>query len=241
MKFKLLKVIEKYILQLQGKGWNNNTIKQEVKFAATFLKRPTCIVDIGGNVGKYSMEIRKKFPEVYIHIFEPAKVNIEVLENKFKEDLFVKINKFALSDRESKMNLYTNIPGSGLASLTKRDLNHFNINFDISEEVSVIRFEDYWKNSLSKASIDFVKIDVEGHELNVLQGFGDAINFVKILQFEFGGCNIDTRTFFHDFYLFFNEKKFNIYRITPIGLELIEKYSEFDETFITTNFLCVKQ
>ena len=201
---------------------------------------PKLFVDIGGNVGNYSLEIRKYFPNVNIHIFEPQKINIIILENKFIYDTKIKINKNALSDCETKMILYSNTLGSGLASLSKRNLDHFNINFDLTEEVSVIRFEDYWKSTLGSQIIDFVKIDVEGHELNVLNGFGDAINFCKLIQFEFGGCNIDTRTFFHDFYIFFKNNKFEIYRLTPIGLQLIENYSEFDESFITTNFLCVK-
>ena len=50
--------------------------------------------------------------------------------------------------------------------------------------------------------IDFFKIDVEGHEMDVLKGIGDKISNIKLIQFEFGGCNIDTRCFFQDFWYF---------------------------------------
>ncbi|WP_445778772.1 hypothetical protein [Shewanella sp.] len=44
-----------------------------------------------------------------------------------------------------------------------------------------------------------IKIDIEGHELSVLKVFGAAIEATKVIQFEFGDCNIDTRTYFQDF------------------------------------------
>jgi hypothetical protein len=61
--------------------------------------------------------------------------------------------------------------------------------------------------------IDYVKIDVEGWELSVLQGFGDLVYNMRVIQFEFGGSNIDTRTFFQDFWYFFKDHNFSIYRI----------------------------
>jgi len=101
----------------------------------------------------------------------------------------------------------------------------------------VIRFEDYWKSELGSENIDFVKLDIEGHELDALNGFGDALKFIKVIQFEFGGCNIDTRTFWQDFWYFFTENNFVLYRITPFGITKIKKYRELDEFFSTTNFL----
>lgn len=127
-----------------------------------------------------------------------------------------------------------------LSSLTRRRLSHFDIDFECSEEVTLVKFEDYWVNQLECRNIDFVKLDIEGHELDALSGFGKAIESVRLIQFEFGGCNIDTRTYFQDFWYFFEEKGFDIYRITPLGLVKILKYNEMDEVFITTNFLAIK-
>jgi hypothetical protein len=47
-----------------------------------------------------------------------------------------------------------------------------------------------------------VKMDIEGHELTALKGFGAALDVARVLQFEFGGCNIDSRTYFQDFWYF---------------------------------------
>ena len=45
---------------------------------------------------------------------------------------------------------------------------------------------------------DLIKIDVEGHELDVLDSGRETVSRVWVVQFEFGGYNIDTRTCFHD-------------------------------------------
>ena len=59
--------------------------------------------------------------------------------------------------------LYSNEDGSGLASLTKRRLDHLGIDFDNMENIQTIRFEDYWKANLNSQHIDICKIDIEGH------------------------------------------------------------------------------
>ena len=91
--------------------------------------------------------------------------------------------------------------------------------------------------------IDLLKIDVEGHELDVLRG-GEATfsrRGVRLVTFEFGGCNIDTRTYVRDFWYFFMDfgmKSFH--RIMPCGrLFRFEGYNESIETFRTTNFVVV--
>lgn len=135
--------------------------------------------------------------------------------------------------------MFYDFAGSGLASLTKRKLDHFNINFGYSENITVDTLDNYceYKNI---GSIDLLKIDVEGHELDVLLGgskmFSDKK--IKLVSFEFGGSNIDTKTYYRDFYYFFEELKMKIYRITPSSfLVPMNGYEEVYEQFRTTNFI----
>ena len=51
--------------------------------------------------------------------------------------------------------------------------------------------------------VDFIKIDVEGNEMNVLKGMDKIINNIKVLQIEFGGKWIDSRFFYRDLFDFF--------------------------------------
>lgn len=238
--FKLLNLVERAAALGQGKGYGSATIEQEVQLLQSFsLEKPTLAVDIGGNVGTYTAELRKRNPELEIHTFEPSRTNLDKLKAKFETDKLIKLIPFAVSDKAGEAVLFSNEPGSGLGSLTNRRLDHLNINFDTKETIQTIRFEDYWVNELQSRRIDLAKIDIEGHEMSALHGFGDALKATKVIQFEFGGCNIDTRTFFQDFWYFFKLNDFDIYRITPIGAQPILRYSELDEFFSTTNYIAV--
>lgn len=235
--------VEKIAANAQGKGYGAATIEKEILYCHQFLNYQTKLaVDIGGNVGDYTAELRRTNPQLEIHIFEPASVNVVKLNFRFKSDELVKIVPLAVSDKaSSEAILFSDEFGSGLASLTHRKLDHFNILFNATESVETVLFEDYWKNKLQSRNIDIIKIDIEGHELAALNGFGDALNAVKVIQFEFGGCNIDTRTYFQDFWYFFKERHFAIYRITPFGPEKLTRYKESDEFFSTTNYIAVSE
>ena len=239
---KLAKFAERVAAYAQGKGYGSASISQENNLVHKLLnKQPKLAIDIGGNIGNYTAEIRRRNPSVEIHTFEPSLTNIEKLKHRFGNDKNIKLVPLAVSDITGSATLFSDEAGSGMGSLTQRKLEHFNIDFSVKETINTIRFEDYWINYLDSRRLDIVKIDIEGHELAALKGFGKAIHSTNVLQFEFGGCNIDTRTFFQDFWYFFKEHNFDIYRISPLGLDSITNYRESDEYFSTTNFIAVNR
>jgi hypothetical protein len=94
------------------------------------------------------------------------------------------------------------------------------------------------------ATVDLLKIDVEGHELEVLNGAAQALrgNRIRLVQFEFGGCNLDTRTTLQDFFYFFGALDFMIGLIQPAGrVQWLPRYDEFYEQYRTTNFLATSR
>jgi hypothetical protein len=91
--------------------------------------------------------------------------------------------------------------------------------------------------------VDFMKIDVEGHELAVLNGAIKSLKgrLIKALSFEFGSGNLNSRTFFHDFWDMLTPLGFHIFRILPSSrLMPINKYSEDCEYFRgATNYIAI--
>lgn len=240
--YKLCVSVEKRMTYLCGKGYGSATIAQEVRMVSTLLgRRPLLAVDIGGNIGDYSAELLRRFPGLELHVFEPATSNVNRLRSRFAAYEQVSLQQAALSDVSGQMTLFADRDGSGMASLAQRQLGHLDIRFDPMEEVEVRRFDTYWNQALSGRVIDIVKIDVEGYELMVLRGFGEAIRNVRVIQFEFGGTNIDTKVFFRDLWHFFEESGFDLYRITPLGVMRIERYHEREELFIIANFIAVNR
>jgi FkbM family methyltransferase len=231
---------EKISALAQGKGFGAETPREEVQVVLKLLGHsPKLAVDIGGNVGHYTAELRRLNPALEIHVFEPAAINVERLRSRFHGDPNIFVVPRAVADASSSATLFSNVSGSGLASLSKRRLEHFSIDFDATETVQTLRFEDYWQSVLAERELDLVKLDIEGHELSALRGFGKAVVHAKVIQFEFGGCNIDTRTFFQDFWYFFTDRQFDLFRISPSGAERIDCYRESDEYFSTTNYVAV--
>lgn len=237
--FYVLSFLQSALAFAQGKGYGSATIKQEVACVLQQLAghQPRLAIDIGGNVGEYTAELVHRFADLDVHVFEPAAVNVDKLRSRFAQQPRIVINPVAVAASRAQTVLFSDTPGSGLASLSQRRLDYRGISFDCQESVQTIRFEDYWQQVLDRRPIDIVKLDIEGHELDALHGMGEALSWVRVIQFEFGGCNIDTRTFFQDFYYFFRTHGFALQRITPLGLEAIEQYRETDEYFSTTNFI----
>lgn len=239
--FKFLNFIEKYACYVQGKGYGAGTVEKEVEVVLELCKtrKIKTAVDVGGNVGNYSQCLLKSIDDVEIHIFEPSEKNFKILTEKYVDNPRVFLYKLALSDVSSQTQLYADKSGSGLASLTKRDLSYIGLDFEFSENVETVRFDNFWDFNAKNNVVDVIKIDVEGHEINVLNGLGDFVFQVKAIQFEFGGCNIATKTYFKDLWDFFESKEFVIFRVTPIGSQRIYKYMELDERFVTTNYVAV--
>lgn len=240
--FKILGAVEKLTAYMQGKGMGASSITKEIQTALGLLnQKPELVIDIGGNIGNYTAEIERYSPTCEVHVFEPSSVNIKKLNQRFAKNQKIVILPEAVSDFAGEATLFSDEPGSGLGSLSQRNLDHLGIDFKFKEPVKVSCLEKYWTESLDGRIIDLVKIDIEGYELAALRGFGNSINSIRVIQFEFGGCNIDTRTYFQDFWLFFTKNDFDLYRITPLGKQRIENYNERDEYFSTTNYLAVNK
>ena len=129
-----------------------------------------------------------------------------------------------------------------MASFSKRRLAHFDLTFDYSEKVGVRTLDEYCAERAVEA-IDLLKMDVEGHELDVMQGGVRMLRErrIRMLTFEFGGCNINSGIFFQDYWYFIRDNSLgDLYRLTPSGyLAPVTHYNELYEQFRPTNYLLV--
>lgn len=206
--------------------------------------RPLCVFDVGANTGQFARLTELELGSVSheIHAFEPGQTAFERLAQSLGGRPHIHLNNVALGKQAGESRLYYDRPGSGLASLTKRSLDHLGIDFSGSEVVHVDTVDGYCSRN-GIAHIDLLKLDVEGHELDVLQGAVEmlAVGRISLVTFEFGGTDIDTRTYLRDFYMLFGRNHMKaLYRITPSGfLAPMPPYAEIWEQFRTTNFLAV--
>lgn len=209
--------------------------------AARAPARPV-VFDVGANQGHYATAILDRFRgEVELHCFEPSAATFAILQRTLDARAGVRLNHFGLGATEERVALYSNQDGSGLASVYHRRLDHFGIDMKATESIRLRRLDDYCREQ-SIERIHFAKLDVEGHELSVLRGAKAMIVGRKIdyIQFEFGGCNIDSRTFFQDFFYELSGG-YKIHRVLRRGLAAIDRYRETLESFTTTNYLAISR
>jgi len=199
------------------------------------------LFDVGANVGAYSEDVLEVFKNRRFRLFsfEPSKATFKILAEQFTNQPQVHLANIGLSDREGEIVLYSDDELSPLSSVYPRNLEHVDIHFSQTQTIQVSTLDKFClENDIDQ--IDFMKLDVEGHEMAVFEGAKDMIarQAIKFVQFEFGGCNIDSRTFFRDFFLLLNPK-FKLYRVVTDGLVEIATYSEKLEVFQSINFLAV--
>jgi len=200
------------------------------------------ILDVGANEGKYSLLSDEIFGgKARVYSFEPSQKAFEKLCSNIKEKESVTPYRIALGARNRQDLLYSDRPGSPLSSLYKRDLEYCNISLAHEEQVKVKTIDGFCRDESIKR-VHLLKLDAEGNELNILQGARKMLDAgsIDFIQFEFGGCDIDSRVFFKDFYLLLSPQ-YRIYRVLADGLRELKRYSEAYEVFKTTNFLAERK
>lgn len=243
-------VFEKiHYLGLLGMNYNNIHFEQNGELALVkYLQKQLTqnnqenlvLFDVGANVGNYAQVLAAHFPDkADIYCFEPAKLSFEKLKAKFEHIHHVKCFQMGMGEEEAQRTLYSNKSLSGFASVYQRDLAHHQESMEIQEEIQLQSLDNFC-TAHKITHIDFLKLDVEGHEIAVLKGAEQCLKDKKIqsIQFEFGGCNIDSRTYFRDFWHLLNEN-YQIYRIVRNGLQPINNYNEKLEIFSYANFFAM--
>jgi len=146
-------------------------------------KKGDIYIDIGANVGWYSVLLSKKFPEyLAIHAFEPDEVNFECLRYNLtlNNNINVYAHQLAVAEKEGKaqLNLYKN-SNIGRHSLLP-------INDGPSLEVATISLDEFLiKERVEIGKVQFVKIDIEGFELMAFRGATKLLMSVPLILAEY--------------------------------------------------------
>jgi FkbM family methyltransferase len=146
-------------------------------------------IDVGANIGSYTLRLAKNFRRVVA--FEPNPVvssilRMNVAKNKIQN---VTVEDTALSDVNRTLPIHIDSEREGVASL---DPSRSGANFDRTVVVRVATLDDF---ALPGGKVDFVKIDVEGLEEQVLRGGYKLISeFRPVLGVEVHNGRIDDGT-----------------------------------------------
>ena len=239
----LYTLFKRYISKYDGENNSNMYKNGEIRFLSRNVKNSKVIFDIGANIGQWTRIALNINKDLNIHCFEPSKSTYDKLvNNNFPPN--VNCNNIGLSSSKNEQNLFIFSKGGGLNSLYQREglYNRYKKFSPKKEKVQLDTLDNYCdENSISK--IDFMKIDAEGHEFEILKGGKNLLHNsqVNIIQFEYGGCSIDAHVFLKDIFDFFKDLDYNFYKIYPNSIKLVPKYIYNFENFQYQNWLIIKK
>jgi len=128
-------------------------------------------LDIGAHFGMYTYELSRRCARV--EAFEPIPALVSVLSKGYRGNLRVGVHAVALSDMNGETTL--RVPRAGWGRSTIEASNPLEGRRDPTAPVDQVRVEMRTLDSYSFTGVDFIKMDVEGHELAVLAGASETL------------------------------------------------------------------
>jgi FkbM family methyltransferase len=191
------------------------TFSREKTIKLLINREDPVIFDVGANNGSSLDEFKEWWPQSHVHCFEPQDECMEELNesaHKHSNAGNVYINHMAAGNKSNESaQFYTHDINTGVSGFNKINMNsrdsldleklseeddekklEYGKTLNHAREVSLMRLDDYIDNhDVLINSINLLKIDTQGFEPEVLEGFGDKLELVDVVL---------TELMFYDFY-----------------------------------------
>lgn len=135
------------------------------KLLASMRQNPRTILDIGGNLGQFSLTINYMLNgSAVIDSFEPNSYVFELLKKNIAGKNNIHVYNYGLGDSDKKKTLHFNPNRTGIGSIIKQNAG---VGASIEQEVSITSSP---QKITKRNKYDLIKIDVEGYEMHVIKG-----------------------------------------------------------------------
>ena len=211
----------------------------ELAMIRKFMANAKEVFDLGANVGVWTVLMNRANPQARVHSFEPNPATHALLERNIKQNdcSNVRLNLAAVSDTAGQLNFQ--VPPNAsifgrvapVAKGTDVEGRFSNAN---SFVVPSVRLNEYCK-AQSITKIDFLKIDIEGHELAALRGIESFLSQqrIKAIYIETIKANHDRMgTRFSDLLGFISDCGYRFYTLskagepgTPVAIDQIKAHN----------------
>jgi FkbM family methyltransferase len=224
-------------------GENNANISEngELRLMRERLPAAATVFDVGANVGAWSRHALDINPRISLHCFEPSAATFaKLVQNGFPANVIC--NRFGLSSSRREGVLLVFSEGSTLNSIYRREGLEDSLNLapqSRTEPIELRTLDDYCSEK-QISTIDFLKVDVEGHELECFRGATGLLSRkgIDLIQFEYGGCNVDARVFLKDIFGFFADfPGYHFCKILPDSLRPANRYDQHLDNFQYQNWV----
>ena len=154
--------------------------KRSEKLIATLAQgRVSVIFDVGANRGQSILRFRSVFPSAKIFSFEPVSKTYKLLNNRFDHAPSVFLFNLALSDKNTRGLVTCNSTSTGNRVLGE------GVDSADAEDALLVTGDSFCESN-GIDSIGVLKIDTEGHDFKVLEGFMGMLSSgrVKFIEVE---------------------------------------------------------
>lgn len=209
----------------------------EFRFSKETLPSARVVFDVGAHVGLWTRAALKINPGAQYHCFEPCPDTFaELRSNDFPDN--VVLNNCGLGDAEGELTMYLAPAESGNNSLYSRRGVPSPPTGEVRVRLSTV---DAYCAAKGIERVDFVKIDVEGHELAVLRGAKRMLTEgrIELIQLEYNDTWIDSRILLRDVWELTQELNpaYSFAKILSSGLRPEPVYSQAFETYRFSNWV----
>ncbi|MEG3845592.1 FkbM family methyltransferase [Microcoleus sp. herbarium19] len=238
--------------QTAGVSVNNLNNKEsinnyELKIISNFIASGNVVFDIGANIGSWTNQVLNKYPDVQIHLFEPAPPIYQTLLQNLAEPIKsgqLVLNNLAIAHQPEIREFYYYEKSSGWSTFHRRFEieKQYNIQSPQPFQVLTATLDDYVQTRGIKR-INFLKIDTEGGELEVLRGATNLLQKGKVdyIQFEYGGTFVDANITLKQVFEHLQKFRYTIFKILPAALQPLPQFSPEYENYEYSNFLAVNE
>ena len=235
-----IELVSSYLHCLIGKGAGSNWhVGEEVAASQLIHRQNPVIMDIGANKGWWTLGLRKILEGRGRWILvDPAAECCAIL----RQIEGVEVVEAAVGEASGKVKFYTPGEASGFASVHKRRDSHVRMGNLVLEEREVeMTTIDQILDERGIDQVDLAKMDLEGHELFALRGAVNSLKThrIRALTFEIGTANVDSRTFFRDYFDLLTGYGYRLSRIYPGGrtVPVVEYYEDLEYFRGVTNYV----
>jgi len=219
----------------------------EARLIQNLIANKNVVFDVGANAGDWTQEVLNQGHDVEIHLFEPIpNVYQKLLQNlaeKIPSGKVMPLN-LALGQKQEIKTFYHYEDLSVLSTFYRRVEVEKQGNFNPPKSFPVVTTTiDIYCQQQEIKRINFLKIDVEGGELDVLYGAKHFLETGRIdyLQFEYGGTYLDSQKTLKEAFEYLQKFRYSIFKILPNGLEYKPSFVPEYEDFEYSNFLAVNE
>lgn len=199
--------------------------------------QPVTIVDCGANKGEWTELAKASFATVSVpaafHMMEPTPASRAFITNLFAGQADVTIHPVALSDSEGEAQFHLVSSTGGTNSLVMTD--------NPPEETITVRTArgaDYFA-SLGVSEIALLKIDTEGHDYAVIDGFSAMLesHAIKVIQFEYNHRWLPSGRSMRSIFDLAERYGYQVGRTDPACVEVYAGWNAELDRFIEWNYV----